>query len=975
MASTTLKLSELREGRDFEAGKTHPLTILTTTRVRLTGMFFDLNKCFLLPSAMHGIKAIKRQYDEHPDSELLIVGHTDTSGKDAYNETLSLERAEAVAAYLHNDVEAWLKFFDPQKPKEKLWGNLEIQHMLTKLPERKKPHFIGKPNGILNSAHIKAVKSFQADNDLEVDGIAGPLTRKALVTAYMNLDDTSLPEGIKLTTHGCGENFPDKDTGNGVRKLENRRVELFFFDQEIDPKPAGTISKKGSKEYPKWLEGVSKTLDVNLGTGEETGDIIESTLPVDQLKGLADKRGEDFFALWMGVQFGTDIPDEKYRRLHKDLLQDQLLMPPIVVVPDDVLDDHLGAFNKSAKRIEVAESLVIKVAEEKDNVSAWLILLILVEEFGHFLDDHLRDGVGDADGDEGARFGHSLLNLEWNRNTEFEYGKLTRAVSQEEFPLKVDWKEAKELVDKLMGEREQANDEQTDDREFFGAGRLNHSLDPHSWGHQAIEEAVVKKRRGEATLAKEIYFGNWLRDFSQVLTPLTLQWASPQALTQMIHVLAHSEFGLKSKFDVTQAKLGQYQFQEHIDHPFGNPGTQPSWSEFDMPTLTPKYLGNGSTSVNFPNAGQYIREQLALAKSKGNTDEGRRHLGQGLHTLEDYYAHSNFCELVLINLGNTKVSPWTTGRINGIAPIVTGSFTTVDTAASIILGIAEKVGKAKECKVFEEDPSFMMKAAFILVGEIIKGADSLSKKRADLQRLWDNWADQTMELIHFAMERGLLSDHPLAKFGQKTVLKVYAYVHCQITTHIAKFTSAIIAAIADALFEKILEHEVHFDGTLGSAIHDLGTELGHAQLAVTGSGVYPSHTQLAKDHDDHPLHDLAAQMAIHSVGATFDAMIANWNGVAGAPDPGAVATSFLVHPFRLTSGTPTGTLIDIASDWAKANSAKVKQAATPTWIEHHREELRNARKLAKKIAADSMGEKFVEEFFVLVKAILKEGPN
>ena len=43
---------------------------------------------------------------------------------------------------------------------------------------------------------------------LAEDAKIGPKTRAQLVGDYMNFDDTTLPEGITLVTHGCGENFP-----------------------------------------------------------------------------------------------------------------------------------------------------------------------------------------------------------------------------------------------------------------------------------------------------------------------------------------------------------------------------------------------------------------------------------------------------------------------------------------------------------------------------------------------------------------------------------------------------------------------------------------------------------------------------------------------------------------------------------------------------------------------------------------------
>jgi outer membrane protein OmpA-like peptidoglycan-associated protein len=278
----TFKLGELQKGKTFETGQTHALTILSTQRVRLVGLFFDLNKCFLLPTALPGIKAIKKHYDKHPESDLLLVGHTDTSGREEYNETLSLERAKSVAAFLTDEAEPWLAFFKEGKPIEKRWGTLEVQQMLTVLPGGGPFFYSGEPNGVRDSKHEKAVKAFQKSVEIEDDGIAGPITQKALVEKYMALDNTSLPKGSTITTHGCGENFPVVDTPDGERNPDNRRVEIFFFDDGIDPKPAGDISKKGSTDYPKWLEQVSETFDLSDDTPESL------TIQLSQIFGIAD---------------------------------------------------------------------------------------------------------------------------------------------------------------------------------------------------------------------------------------------------------------------------------------------------------------------------------------------------------------------------------------------------------------------------------------------------------------------------------------------------------------------------------------------------------------------------------------------------------------------------------------------------------------------------------------------------------------
>jgi hypothetical protein len=220
-------------------------------RHRLIGGYFDTSKSFILPHGLAGIRAIVAEYDTDPEAKLLLVGHTDTAGKPDYNDPLSLERAEALKDYLTDNVDGWLKWYG-QVPSEKRWGAKEDQLMIGSLDDAPT-----RPPG------EAPVRWFQRTRGLEVDGIAGPKTRRALVTEYMALDDTSLPAGIEPIVHGCGENFPVEETGDSVAEPDNRRVEAFFFDGElgVQPPPPGSNSGPGSPEYPEWCKRTGKTDD------------------------------------------------------------------------------------------------------------------------------------------------------------------------------------------------------------------------------------------------------------------------------------------------------------------------------------------------------------------------------------------------------------------------------------------------------------------------------------------------------------------------------------------------------------------------------------------------------------------------------------------------------------------------------------------------------------------------------------------
>lgn len=64
------------------------------------GITFDFGKSTLKPefySALNGVASTLREYNQ---TMIEVVGHTDSIGSDAYNQTLSEQRADAVAQYL-----------------------------------------------------------------------------------------------------------------------------------------------------------------------------------------------------------------------------------------------------------------------------------------------------------------------------------------------------------------------------------------------------------------------------------------------------------------------------------------------------------------------------------------------------------------------------------------------------------------------------------------------------------------------------------------------------------------------------------------------------------------------------------------------------------------------------------------------------------------------------------------------------------
>ena len=271
------------------------------TLVRLVGLLFDTDKSFLLPSALSDMAELHEVSQEHPDSELLVVGHTDTSADPATNDPLSLERAENVIAFLRQDVDTWLKRYDSKIPVRHRWASNEDQQMLLSL------------NGMLQRPLGEdPVSFFRRTRGVQEQGPVGSETRRTLIEEYMSQPEPIVPDDMAITPHGCGELFPldadgddvDPNPKNPERDPTDRRVELFFFDKEfgIQPAPPGKNSKKGSKEYPEWRRRATLSRHIDL----RLSDVV---LRVRMQANDQDLPNEDFLLDVDGRRFAASQTD------------------------------------------------------------------------------------------------------------------------------------------------------------------------------------------------------------------------------------------------------------------------------------------------------------------------------------------------------------------------------------------------------------------------------------------------------------------------------------------------------------------------------------------------------------------------------------------------------------------------------------------------------------------------------------------
>lgn len=65
-----------------------------------SGMLYDFDSDFVKPDARSNLQALARSLEKWPDSDVLIIGHTDQVGSSSYNQGLSERRSNAAASYL-----------------------------------------------------------------------------------------------------------------------------------------------------------------------------------------------------------------------------------------------------------------------------------------------------------------------------------------------------------------------------------------------------------------------------------------------------------------------------------------------------------------------------------------------------------------------------------------------------------------------------------------------------------------------------------------------------------------------------------------------------------------------------------------------------------------------------------------------------------------------------------------------------------
>lgn len=177
-----------------------------------------------------------------------------------------------------------------------------------------------------------------------------------------------------------------------------------------------------------------------------------------------------------------------------------------------------------------------------------------------------------------------------------------------------------------------------------------------------------------------------------------------------------------AEFEVSEARLGVYRPEEHIDNPKGyadgkdarqiHPAlrgpVQQIELDIDPQTGMKRYIADERSGIT-TSAG-FVRQTMGRcidmgrrARGGGSSEdlyEAYRLLGTFLHTLEDLTAHSNWCELALVKLGHRDIFCHVGDGVRvqsphgPVPPLVTGTFGSDDFIHSLLGEATDHISEA-----------------------------------------------------------------------------------------------------------------------------------------------------------------------------------------------------------------------------------------------------------------------------------------
>lgn len=440
----------------------------------------------------------------------------------------------------------------------------------------------------------------------------------------------------------------------------------------------------------------------------------------------------------------------------------------------------------------------------------------------------------------------------------------------------------------------------------FGAGNIGSTskIEGQNWRHGDIEDTlltlltarVMGGKKFSKLDVKRVYFGNWLRDYSQAVDVGTVKYVSADAIRLLLWVLGFMSFGYGTgEFEVTKERLGCYRPEEHIDNPkdyadnmdarqydrrLRGPVDERRELGIDERTGMKNYIA--SEDLGITTSAALVRnlfgQAIDLGRRYRDSDDKRdfyealRLLGTACHCLEDFSAHSNYTELALIEMGERDIFPHVGRRtqmeIRGarhpVFPIVTGTFGGVDFLHSVMGEFSDKATQS-ELEELEgaighakNSDTSMLKDILSKIPPGVFGSDTDQASKAD--ELQANAAASQMQNMHITPKE----PEEFTKQIQQIMKEVYPIIefHDNIMQGISSAIDRI--PILPELIEQLQDQVNLFVFSLLApyimpVISQVKTELHTGSSEVIKSSQDHQMAVFSNDHDTDPTHSMLSK--------------------------------------------------------------------------------------------------------------------
>jgi hypothetical protein len=531
----------------------------------------------------------------------------------------------------------------------------------------------------------------------------------------------------------------------------------------------------------------------------------------------------------------------------------------------------------------------------------------------------------------------------------------------------------------------------------FGAGDVLDvaKIEGLNYRHGDIENTLLElliaaggRTKFEKMDVKRVYFGNWLRDYSQAIDVGGLKQLPAETIRILLWALSFLTFGYATgEFEVTAERLGCYRPEEHIDNPkdyadnedarqydqrLRGPVDEGKELAVDPQTGLKVYIASENAGVE-TSAGLVRRlfeksiEHGRKYKESDNKDdfyEALRLLGTGLHCLEDFSAHSNYTELALRELGVDAfphVGKQTEVDIQGkkVFPVVTGTFGMTDFLHSLVGELGDKVAQSEveemESKLTSASEEDQNNDQFSVLKEILDkvpwemlGGDN-KPDTGKAEELKANAAAKAEEAKQNPLDPnatlGGVNIEEAKQTAQQTLKDMYPILefHDQVMKGVTEVISKvpglddllenmsgalqifIFSLLAPYIKPIIAQARIELKSSSQGVLKS--SEKGQYEVFEDDNSSNPTHSMLSKDHFSNVLNPIAGKVACATVRFVVPQIVDCWGD--GGKDVGQTINNILQvfhHPaLRDENKEGQKAMFETVKEWYEDKSESEKQ--------------------------------------------------